>query len=220
MKSLLLFTLLSLISASKFTSCGTPSLNGNKAQLTSLSPCNAALWQRTYGAMDRFAVPPERSLLKHRCVLDVRGKLTRLPLDMQDGDVKIWFDVEETTFLPVAPQPTPYDGYQTLLRPEFFPAGKETMAAEVVCAAEKKLITTPGEFKGLMSPVKDMKNINGIRVCKDYTDAIFAPWRGKLKTGDEVYFTGELIKDTGPCGTNDGDCHGHMEIHPVSLMRR
>jgi hypothetical protein len=222
MKSLALFALLSLLIASKYTACGTENASHKKDTLTSYTPCIPALWNRTYGPMDRFSLNTDRTTLPHRCVLDVKATLTRAPLDMSDGDVKIWFTMESSNYNPVVPQPYPYDRYKSLYKSEFFPPGSDaTMAAEVVCAAVKHKIVASGKFyDGWWSPVKDLKNENGLRACYNYTDTIYAPFREKnLKKGDVIYITGELVKDTGPCASDDGPCHGHIEIHPVSIIK-
>lgn len=220
MKSLILFSLLSLLVASKYTACGTETVTHDAKTLTSYSPCNPELWDRTYGAMERFSFKNDRSKLKHRCVVNVKATLTRAPLDMEDGDVKIWFKMDASNYDPLPAWPAQLSRYTRLYKSEFFPDNSTEMAAEVVCAAVKKKLNAPKQFyDGWWSPVDNLGCTNCIRACNNYTDTIYAPWRAKkLKRGDVIYITGELVKDEGPCANNDGDCHGHMEIHPVSLI--
>ncbi|HYO62182.1 MAG TPA: hypothetical protein VER08_00855 [Pyrinomonadaceae bacterium] len=223
MKSLLLFSLLSLVAAGNYTACGTQTVTHNKNTLTSHEPCIPALWQRTYGPFERFSFVTDRSHLQHRCVVNVRARLTRAPLDMRDGDVKIWFKADESNFTPLPAWQPPYQNYTSLDRRAFFPDGvNKELAAEVVCAAPKAQIKAPGKvFNGLMTPVKDPECENCIRACMGYTDNIFAPWRGKLREGSVVYLTGELVTDAGPCANNSGDCHGSkIEIHPVTEIKQ
>jgi hypothetical protein len=221
MKSLIFFALLSLLVAGKYTACGTETVTHNANTLTSYSPCSPALWNRTYGPMDRFSFKNDRSKLQHRCVVDVRATLSRKPLDMEDGDVKIWFTMDPSNYEPVPAWPAPLNRYTSLYKSEFFPDNSTEMVAEVVCAAVKHKLNAPGKFyDGWSSPVDDLKCTNCIRACNNYTDTIYAPWRAKkLTKGSVIYITGELVTDTGPCSNSDGDCHGHMEIHPVSLIK-
>ncbi|MBA3241204.1 MAG: hypothetical protein H0T60_08245 [Acidobacteria bacterium] len=241
MKSLLLFTLLSFIASNPYA-CSTPPRTAHSdAELTSLPPCNTALWPKTYGPMKRFGVPPTpqqlagganpyvRSVLEHRCVHNVKGTVKDSG-EQPDGDYKLLIALDNSQPTAAQPPMIPLD------RAKFYPDGNQRkwITAEIVCAATpamrlkgKDASGRPYVYPDIMSPVKDHFCTECVEACMNYTNTIPRP-----RNGEVVYVTGELVKDTGVIQNpewNDKSPpwvrrfilgHGHMEIHPVTAITK
>lgn len=235
-----------MITFSRLPACTSAPQAHKKAELSSVGICDKSLWARTYGAMERFGDPPntsrlpydpyKREVLRHRCVMNVLGRVTKV-LDMSDGDVKIWLSVYESNFGPQGVQLPP--GLSPLVRSELLPDKSNELIAEVVCAAKPQPRGTGKDPKtvspqnpegldwkipGIMSPVRDSQNEAAVNACRYYTNTITRPHVGEL-----IYVSGELVKDTGPERNKDPNTmgiqpfvvgHGHYEIHPVTLITR
>jgi len=246
MKNLLIFTLLT-IAFSRYPACTSAPLDHGKVNLSSIGPCDTALWLRTYGPMERFGNPPDtsripydpykRGVLHHRCVMNVEGKVKKV-LEMADGDVKIWLSVYAANFQPQGVQLPP--GLFPLKRAELLPGNNNELVAEVVCAATPKRRGTGKDPKtgldwkvpGIMSPVRDSQNDAAVYACMKYTNTIYLPPnppKDHPELGEVIYVTGELVTDTGPEINKDPNTkaqqpyvvgHGGVEIHPVSMILR
>jgi hypothetical protein len=184
MKKLILFTLLLLPNSAALQSCDPP--------IISEPPCVSSFWTHTYGAMSRFADPPARTNLRHRCV-SVRGQVESVSSE-RDGDKKIKLRVFPTNFKPNGPY------YRSDLLNKFndqLMGGR--LVVEIVCAG----------------PVIDRNNHNAINACMNYTNPVYVP-----RVGENVLIIGELVTDTGPSAANPVQDHGWKEIHPVTSIRK
>jgi len=183
MKNLLLGALLMLLGA----------VSIQAQHITSEPPCKSSFWDRTYGPMARFADPPARTHLEHRCVV-VTGKVYRIYPPDQDGDYKMLLTVDLQRI-------RDYERFGVHLLNFFnFTGGRDgRLVVEVVCAY----------------PVTDPDRRNGAYiVCPGYTNRVYKPRR----EGERVSVIGELVTDTGPSRANPVQDHGWKEIHPVTSI--
>jgi hypothetical protein len=192
MKHLLLFTLLFLYTAGWVDSC----------EPKSESPCDTQLWARTYGAMTRFADPPARLNLHHRCVT-VTGTVVGNVSEERDGDWKIKLKLGRENFKPYGP----FNGPGDILNEK---NADGILVVEVVCGNPKKILKAQEEEP---DPAKKPYYQGMIDACKGYTNRVVKP-----ATGDAISVVGELLTDTGPSSKNPIQDHGWREIHPVTKI--
>lgn len=192
MKHPLLFALLMILTSGWVDSCDPSKPN---------PPCDSKLWAHTYGAMTRFANPPERLVLRHRCVT-VTGTVVGPVSEERDGDLKIKISLARENFKPYGP----FENRDEILKNN--PGG--LLVVEVVCANPGKILEAQ---RNEPDPAKKPHYQGMIDACKGYRNKVVRP-----ATGDTIAVTGELVMDTGPSSKNPIQDHGWREIHPVTRI--
>jgi hypothetical protein len=192
MKNILLFTLFTVFASGWIDSCDPPH---------SELPCETALWTHTYGAMKRFANPPQRMFLHHQCVT-VKGRVESISPEA-DGDLKIKLSLAKENFKPYG---GPFDNKNDIL---YNNAG-DLLVVEVVCVFPDNIIKARDKEP---DPVKKTYYKEMIDACAGYKNHVTVP-----KLHDQIAVTGELLTDTGPSSKKAVD-HGWGEIHPVTGIK-
>jgi hypothetical protein len=193
MKRIILASLLLVYVSGWIESCDNPPKSD--------SPCDAKLWKHTYGTMKRFANPPERKFLRHRCVT-VTGTVGGVS-EERDGDLKIKLNLARENYKPDGP----FNGPKDILNNKNAPG---VLVVEVVCAVPHKIFEAQSKDK----PENRKYYQEMIDACTGYTNRVARP-----VMGDTIAVTGELMADTGPSTANSIQDHGWNEIHPVTSIQ-
>jgi hypothetical protein len=191
MKNILLFTFLLLYASGWIESCDPPQ---------SEPPCDSTLWAHTYGAMGRFANPPQRLVLHHRCVT-ITGRVESLSNEA-DGDLKIKLSLSPENFKPYGP----FENKDEIL----YKNANDRLVVEVVCVFPENIIEAQNKEP---DPVKKTYYQGMIDACARYKNKVTIP-----KLYDKIGVTGELLMDTGPSKAHPVQDHGWNEIHPVTRI--